>query len=137
MRFKEPVSKKSKPELLSWLKTRKKILRQIKKRVDALLVKEPRELVNYRKVYERGFQKKFQLSDIVELVTEMQQAQVVFGGDFHAFSQAQRMHLKILRRYAPQENITIALEATTQKQNKVIESFLNAKISEKTFLKMS
>ncbi len=135
MQFKEPVSKKSKPELLLWLKTRKKILRQIKKRVDELLVKEPKELSNYRKEYERGFQKKFHLSDIVELVTEMQQALVVFGGDFHAFSQAQRMHLKILRRYAPQESITIALEATTQKQNKVIESYLNSKISEKTFLK--
>lgn len=129
------MSQNSKHELLAWLKTRKKILRQIKRRVGDLLVKEPKELINYRREYEKSFKSSFYLSDIVELVTQMQQSQVVFGGDFHAFSQAQRMHLKILRRYAPQENITIALEATTLKQNKIVENYLNLRISEKTFLK--
>ena len=119
----------------NWLKTRKKILQQIKRRVAAHLDREPIELVKYRREYERSLKRKFQLSDITELMSQIKSAQVIFGGDFHAFSQAQRMHLKILRRFRADEHLTIALESTSPKQNKIVESYLRSEISEEVFLK--
>ena len=131
---KKPV-KTANPQLKVWLQTRKKILQQIKNRVAEHLDREPKELVAYRREYERNFHKKFQLSDISELEKQIKNSQVVFGGDFHAFSQAQRMHLKIMRRYPADQEVTIALESTSPKQNEIVESYLNLKISEKNFLK--
>ncbi len=122
-------------QVRAWLNTRKKILRQIKKRVEAHLVREPKELIYYRKEYERSFRRKFQLSDVADLDNQMRSAQIIFAGDFHAFSQAQRMHLKILRRYPVGQEVTIALESTSPRQNKIVESFLNSEISESIFLK--
>jgi hypothetical protein len=118
-----------------WLQTRKKILQQIKRRVAGHTLKESFELQAYREEYERGFCKKFEPSQINDLMNAISGATVVFGGDFHAFPQAQRMHLKILRRLEPQQKVTIAFEATTEEQNTVVENFLSNKLSEKNFLK--
>ena len=115
--------------MLAWLKTRKRILQQIKKRVAEHFLKESKELQEYRKEYEQGFRRRYQATDLEELVREIHLAQVIFGGDFHAFSQAQRTHLKILRRFKPTEKVTIALEATSHKKNQIVERFLRNEIS--------
>ena len=125
----------TKVESLAWLQTRKKILQLIKKRVAEHILKESAELRAYRREYELGFHQKIKPITIDELLKELQNARIIFGGDFHAFPQAQRTHLKILRRFEKHEQLILAFEATDVTQNAIVASFLDDKISEKIFFK--
>lgn len=117
-----------------WLKTRRRILKVIKQRVQKHLGIESQELKRYRTSYENFLKKDFSVCELEELWTEVEQSQVVLGGDFHAFAQAQRTHLRILRDHFLDTDWVLALEALCIEDQNLIDQFMSDKISEEKFL---
>ena len=59
---------------------------------------------------------------------------VVFGGDFHPFAQAQRAHLRILRKIIHDRPVVLALECLFFEDQHWVDQFLIDAISEEAFL---
>ncbi len=117
------------------LKMQRIILRQLKNDVLRLQGPMSGELAQYAHRYQNEFKKYQRVSSKKELIAAASKAHIVFGGDFHAFSQSQRTHLRILREMVRfKRPLILALESVEAKYQKVIEEFLAEDISEKVFL---
>src|SRR5690606_3256666 len=62
------------------------------------------------------------------------QARVVIGADFHAYSQSQRAHVRMLRDLVRRDSVVLALECLSHEHEKLAADFLAGKISEARFL---
>lgn len=118
---------------LQWLKARRKLLGQIKHQVDALHGLDP-SLKGYAQSYSLLFKKKWQIANRSELLAAVKQHSVVLGADFHACSQSQRTHLRILRQLDPSQKLVLALECFTSADQKWVDSFVAGQLSEQEFL---
>lgn len=118
-----------------WQKNRKSLTFKIKKQVQLYLTQDTKELKNYKKFYDKDIARKWKSSSFEELVESIESTNVVLGGDFHPFAQAQRAHLRILRSISPGRKIIIALECLNTKLNGIVKNYVNGKISEDYFLK--
>ncbi|MCB9026810.1 MAG: ChaN family lipoprotein [Bdellovibrionaceae bacterium] len=118
-----------------WIKARKKLLTQLKSQVFAIQGRD-REIDAYAKNYKYEFLGKWQPSSTRDLILELSQQKLVLGGDFHAFSQAQRTHLRILRDWPKKRQLVLALECIEAKHQKYLELFMKDEISEKEFLRL-
>jgi len=118
-----------------WLRTRKKLLEQVKRQVEARTGPPPMALRRYALTAEREFRAGWTNSSMSQLTTAIQQAKVVLGGDFHAYSQSQRAHVRILRDLVEQNEVVLALECLGAKHDEVTSDFLRGRISEDRFLK--
>lgn len=119
----------------SWLVTRKKHLKQIKQQVEVHLGGLDPEVHSYQTAYQREFYGDWNESSFQRLYNAILQSRLVFGADFHAFSQSQRTHLRILREIGNQKDIILCLECVQYKYQKHIDQYLAGKISEQKFLK--
>ncbi len=119
----------------AWLHERKEILRKIKDQVRLYLGEESEDITLYAQSYKADVSRPWIKSNFLEVETCLQQVDVVFGGDFHSFSQAQRAHLRFLRRIAAERPVTLALECFFAQDQSLLNDFLAQKISEKSFLK--
>ena len=119
----------------SWLVTRKKHLKQIKQQVEVHLGGLDPEVHSYQTAYQREFYGDWNESSFQRLYNSILQSKLVFGADFHAFSQSQRTHLRILREIANQKDIILCLECVQYKYQKYIDQYLAGKITEQKFLK--
>lgn len=117
------------------LEARKRLLSQVKRQVEGHLGVTPSSILKYSEAFEKEARAKFFASSKDELLEAIQRAQIVFAADFHAFSQAQRTHLKILRSLPPDFSLTLALEAIPVEANNLVASYLAGKTSESSFLK--
>ena len=118
------------------LRLRQEILNKIKSQVQLYLTEEPKDLRRYALAYKKNIERtRWQLSDTEKLQDQIQRVDIVYGGDFHAFSQAQRVHLRLLRTISEQRKVWLCLECFTSKVQKHIDSYLKGKISEDLFLK--
>lgn len=120
-----------------WLKTRQRLLRQIKSQVNELLGFDNTELESYGKDYHSEFQKEWKPCKTQDLITSMIQTQLVLGGDFHAYSQSQRSHLRLLRSLPPGLKVTVALECFDSSDQEFLDRFLAGEISEKDLLSLT
>lgn len=121
--------------LNSWLKERKEILQKIKDQVRLYLGEESSDLALYAQSYKRDIQRPWATAQLSDIIVCLNQVQIVFGGDFHPFAQAQRAHLRLLRQIDVDRPVTLALECFSASDQKVIDSFMADKISEKEFLR--
>lgn len=112
-----------------WIRTRKKLVAQIKREVQKRLGEESPDLVTYGKRYDLDLRKRWQVSTKAELLAEIERVDLVYGGDFHAFGQAQRTHLKILRGISNERPVVLALECFHSRHQKWLDAFLTDKIS--------
>ncbi len=119
----------------TWLNERKDILRKIKDQVRLYLGEESQDITSYAQFYKNDVSRPWQASSFTDVETCLQQVDVVFGGDFHSFSQAQRAHLRFIRRIASERPMVLALECFFAKDQSIIDDYLNGKISEKKLLK--
>jgi len=118
------------------LNIRKEILQRIKSQVQMYLGKEPAAIRSYALSYKKDIERpRWTPSSTNELLTALAKADVVFGGDFHAFAQAQRVHLRNLRNMAPFKKVILALECVPSRHQKVLDQFMAREISEAEFLK--
>jgi hypothetical protein len=113
----------------NWIRARQELLRQVRGEVMRRLGPEPREVQKYSKVYERAFSKTWRESSKHELISEIENSDIVYGGDFHAFSQAQRTHLKVLRALSENREIILALECFSISAQKWLNLYIQGKIT--------
>ena len=118
-----------------WLSTRKKLLRDIQKRVSQHLGHLSPEVQAYQEIYEKEFSKKWRASTKVELIGHLLKSDLAYSSDFHAFNQSQRLHLRLLRSLQGRRNVVLAVEFLESQHQEELELFLEEKISEKEFLK--
>ena len=115
-----------------WLNERKRVLHRIKKQVQCYLGPEPQDLKNYAQSYKTDIERPFQLSTMDEVCREMEGVQVVYGGDFHSFSQAQRFHLRRLRSLILKRKVVLALECFLKEHQEIVDQY--GQLSEEDFL---
>ena len=119
-----------------WIRTRQTILRGLKNQVTLRLGPEPKEIVKYRKKVEREFAKAFVHASKRDLLAKVASADLIFGADFHAYGQAQRTHLKILKdRPVANRPLAIALEAFAVEHQTLLDQFVLGQIDEAELLK--
>lgn len=114
-----------------WLKTRELILKNIKDQVQHRLGPEPAEIRKYSTSYQRQMRRRWTASNKAELLTQIDKTNIVYGGDFHAHAQVQRTHLRILRALSDERPVILALEAFSYRKQKVLDAYLNGKLTEK------
>ncbi len=112
----------------------REILASLQRRVRRLLGKAPASLRAYRKEYERSFLEFEAHSSKSELIAEAKTCDIVFCGDYHTLLQAQKTTVKILREIVPHRPIVLALEMVRARDQRHVDSFLQAEIGEEEFL---
>lgn len=112
-----------------WIRARQALLRQLKMEVALRLGPESEDLTLYRRRYERGLRKPWEVCDKRRLLSEIERADIVFGGDFHALAQSQRTHLRILRSISTDRPVVLALECFPRSVQKWIDQYLAGGIS--------
>jgi uncharacterized iron-regulated protein len=118
-----------------WYLARKEMLEQVKEQVSLRLGEDDPSLVPYFKSYQKEFKGSWRSSSYKELFFELSQAKVVLGADFHAHSQSQRVHLRLLREFSKEKNWALALECFEAKDQKWVDLLVEKKIKEKEFLR--
>ena len=95
------------------------------------------ELRSYRSAQKRYAKRKFNYSNLDELIKNISQSQVVYLGDFHTFDQSSR-NLKrlILHLLEEKQTFSLGVELIHTKHQQFIDAFLDHHITEKEFLEM-
>ncbi len=117
-----------------WVLTRKKLLRKIKAQVFARLGRPPASLRQYAKRLDGEFRGRWRACTWEELLKSVAESHVAFGSDFHAHSQSQRAHVRILRSLPPQKKVVLALECLCSEDQAATDRFMNGEMSEEDFL---
>ncbi len=120
-----------------WLRTRRLILKQLKDQVRSRLGPEPTEIKAYARRFDKDLRGDWKIATKDELLASVLRADIVFGGDFHAFSQAQRTHLKILkaRHGLTQRPLVLGLEAVDSRYQNVLDAYRKGRLTETQFLR--
>ncbi len=112
-----------------WLKVRRALLKSVKDDVRRRLGDDPRDLKEYELEAKRLARRRYRVSSKSEILAEVESADVVYGGDFHAHGPAQRTHLKILRHLAPERPVVLALECFDSKAQKHLDLYLRGRLT--------
>lgn len=109
------------------------MLGMVKGQVESRLGPSPRSIRCYSHVLDEEFKKKWDFSDFSQLVRGAQSADVVLLGDFHAYFQCQRAHLRLLRELKA-DSLGVFCEFLRVEDQKYIDHFMQGRISESQFL---
>jgi hypothetical protein len=112
-----------------WIRARRKLIRQVKDEVTSRTGPEPRDVLADRLLHERELAKPWVASDKEQLLREVELADIVYGGDFHALGQAQKTHLKILRSLKTRRPVVLGLEAFPTSSQKWIDLYLAGELT--------
>jgi len=118
----------------NWILTRQKLLRRAKSQVQFHSGEQSIEIQAYRKLYEKEFSGAWRPSNVDRLLEAVEKAELVLGGDFHAYSQSQRTHLRILRALPKSKRVILALECLFAGDQKIVDQFMAGQLSEDQFL---
>ncbi|MEO0459504.1 MAG: ChaN family lipoprotein [Myxococcota bacterium] len=88
----------------------------------------------YERTYRRRVQRYHRRAEVAELVRRLDDAHVVYVGDYHTLAQSQRGFLRLLHRVPSGRPITIALEFVRARHQTHIDAFLRDEIDEAAFL---
>lgn len=118
-----------------WLLTRQRLLAQLKAQVAVRLGAEPKDVSRYARDYQAEFQDRWQVCPVEGvLAREMDRVAIVLGGDFHAYAQAQRSHLRLLRELPPARRVILGLECLESCYQTVVDGFMAGEMTEEEFL---
>lgn len=113
----------------TWLASRKKLLRRIQAQLRQRLGVEHFVDPVYSRELDREWKKDWRASSYPKLWKELKAAPVVLGADFHAYAQAQRAHLRILREWPKDQKVALCLECFSQSDQKILDLFLKNEIT--------
>lgn len=123
-------------ELHIGLKLRKEMLQKLKNQVRLYLGEEPASLRRYAAPYKKNIERsRWNLCTSDQLVQILSTSDIVFGGDFHAFAQSQRAHLRLLRQLSKTHKIIFAVECVPSRHQKHLDQYMAGKMAEQQFLK--
>jgi hypothetical protein len=111
-----------------WLAARRALLKSVKEEVGRRLGKLPADLIHYEREARKLARGRYHVSSKSDIIAEVESADIVYGGDFHAHGPAQRTHFKILRHVAPERPVVLALECFDPRSQKYIDLYLSGKI---------
>ncbi len=117
-----------------WILSRKKLIQEVKSHVNKRMGDLDPELSQALDLYKNQFVKEWQSSSRDKLIQKINQASIVLGADFHAYSQSQKSHLRLIRQILKRRTLIIALECFGFEDQEAIDQFQNGKLSEKEFL---
>jgi hypothetical protein len=117
------------------MRLRQEILKRLKTQVQLYLGKEPSDLRRYALAYKKSIERqRWKASSKTELYQNLLKVDVVFGGDFHAFAQSQKVHLRALREITNTRKVILALECVESKHQKVVDRYVTGRMTEEAFL---
>ncbi len=119
----------------NWIRIRKELYHQMEAQVSIRLGGEDTELIKYRKEYDKEFKKPWSSSNRDELYRRLQASRLVLMGDFHALSQSQKTHWRILKNFSTTRPLVLCLECFEAEDQIILDKFMAGKISERDFLK--
>ncbi|MGE0526092.1 MAG: ChaN family lipoprotein [Bdellovibrionales bacterium] len=119
-----------------WLRTRKRLLDQVKSQVQVRLGPMNPALRRYATDLERDFRKSWLPCREAEVRRALNRARVVLSADFHAYSQSQRAHMRLLRDHIFHNPVILLLECLPHDCDEAVESFVSGRISERKFLEL-
>lgn len=117
-----------------WLQTRKRLLSQIKAQVGLRLGAAALSIPGYTSLYGREFKRSWKKSSHQELLKAVLRSEIVLGADFHAFSQSQRIHLRILRDIPKSMRVVLAVECFESRHQKWLDQWMNGKCTNEQLL---
>ena len=118
-----------------WVLTRKKLLKKIKAQVFERLGRPSTALTQYAKRLVGEFRGHWREVKPEELLKAVVTSDVIFGSDFHAHSQSQRAHVRILRSLPKGRRVVLALECLCAEDDASIAAYLSGEMDEDEFLK--
>ena len=121
------------------IKIQRSMYDKLKEHASSMFGGLPSELKHYFHEYQKEFQNYSALSTKRELLLEVLKSDVIFFGDYHTLSQAQRTVIRILRDSIRvlkrnKKRVVLALEMLTPQHDAFVKKFLQGKISENSFL---
>jgi hypothetical protein len=120
--------KRQTPADRSWVETRRALLRRVKSEVRKRLgSSNSKDIADFTVRYEREFRKAWTISSQSEILERIEESDLVYGGDFHALEQAQRTHLRLLRKV--QKPVILALESFQVSAQKHLDAYLAGSLS--------
>ncbi len=109
---------------MGWIEDRKKLLNQIKNQVRRRVGDEPS---SYGRVLKNEFLGNWKKTNLNILYADLLKTEVAFGSDFHAFSQSQKSHIRILREIT--RPVVLGLECFEAEHQADLDSFMKGLIS--------
>lgn len=117
-----------------WVLTRKKLLKKIKAQVFERLGRPSAAFDQYAKQLPSEFRGRWRAVSMDELLKAVTASDVTFGSDFHAHSQSQRAHVRVLRSLPPERPVVLALECLCVEDEPAIDAYLAGEMTEAEFL---
>ncbi|MGZ3772313.1 MAG: ChaN family lipoprotein [Bdellovibrio sp.] len=122
-------------DLKKWIRIRKDLYLQMQGQVRYRLGEDTPELMQYHKIYNKEFSKKWVVATKEDLWSQIEHSRVVLMGDFHALHQSQKAHLRVLRHIPKERKLVLAVEFVEAADQDILDTFLCGRMSEKEFLK--
>lgn len=117
-----------------WLQSRRRLLDQVKNQVQIRLGPMPRALERYSKNLDKDFGRVWKSTSETDLKRSIRRAKIVLSSDFHAYTQSQRAHLRLLRNLVGSRPTVLVLECLQPKHEVMCARFLIGDLSEAEFL---
>ncbi|MBK7842545.1 MAG: ChaN family lipoprotein [Bdellovibrionales bacterium] len=120
---------------LHWLRTRKRLLQQLKKQVKLRLGGESEDVLHYAQEYKNEFNGRWREVSHQQFQGNLLKATLILGGDFHAFGQSQRSHMRLLRDFPNKDSVILAVECFESRHQAAVDAYITSqKMKEEQFL---
>ena len=110
------------------------IYRRNKRRINDSVTGYSPNFRRYERSYARAVTHYQQRTSLNELERVLHRSNIVYVGDYHTLSQAQRSFLRLLRRLPSDRPVTIALEFVQGRYQRAIDAYMADQIDEAVFL---
>lgn len=118
------------------LKIQKKIFARNESFILSQALVRERNFDRYERQYKRRVHTYSQVSSQEELLKAILESDIIYVGDYHTNKQSQRTLLRLLKLVLEKDkSIGVALELVQKRHQKILNGYLEEKISEETFLK--
>ncbi len=117
---------------------RRQLLEQVKNKVHLIDGSDDPELKKYFLPYKRDLHEQdwFPVQRS-EFIADILKSDIIVGGDFHAFSQSQRTHLRVMRNLKKlQKSLVLALECFESRHQCHVDSYLSGDINEEKLVEL-
>lgn len=115
----------------NWIRTRTRVLKQIKAQVRGWQGPESTEILAFMRRFEKDLRVPWRVSNKAALLRAVDRADIIYGGDFHAFAQAQRTHLKILTHRTTRRPLLLGIEAVDARYQRHLDAYVEGRLDER------
>ena len=137
-KYLRPLQKASESEQVSLrqevIRLHQEVFRRNQRRINESVYGYSAEFLSYQSTYENAVSTYDGRATTEQLDKALTNTNLIYFGDYHTLTQAQRSYLRMLRRLPPDRPVTLALEFLPGKYQKIIDQFMANEINEEHFL---